>query len=183
MADDEALVRRVEQQRRQWEGETAEIRAMLREKESKLAVYDRRRRLLSLQHEVGGLTDDEYLERLRVMKREEEEFKEQLGYLRRFTTADEPPSPQQIRKALATISTNWERAFCKLAKIVPLLPLALAKDNKQQELLQQLLDQLDVKIIVCAGNKKQRFRLNIFTNIPIKNQEVGDRVMMSPLSS
>ncbi|MCJ7769739.1 MAG: recombinase family protein [Dehalococcoidales bacterium] len=85
MMDDEALIKRTTELRELWERETAGIKEKLREKDVKLASFDKRRRLLSIQHELGGITSDEYLDRLSTIDKEKGEFTEQQTYLRKFT--------------------------------------------------------------------------------------------------
>jgi site-specific DNA recombinase len=88
MMDDEALIKRTAELREKWEKETVEIEGMFRDKKEQLANFDKRRRLLSVQHELGGITDDEYVSRFKAVKREEDEFTEQLTHLKKFTPAE-----------------------------------------------------------------------------------------------
>lgn len=182
MMDDEALISRTAEVREQWERETAGIEEKLREKEAQLATFDKRRRHLSWQHERGGLTDDEYLDRLNTNDREKAEFTEQLRQLRKFTPLEEPPKPEDIREALLTVSSVWDKLVCQLAKAVPLVTTALAKGQEQEKQLAKLVEWLDVKAVVYPGDNDEQLKLGIFVNIPIQKQEIGDGVMVSPSS-
>lgn len=177
--DDEALITRTAELREQWERETAGIEEKLREKEAQLATFNRRRRLLSIQHELGGITDDEYTSRLKAIKREEAEFTEQLAQLSRFTPAEEPPKPEDVREALLSVSSDYW-VLCQLGKAMPLIMAALAKDEEREKQIQQLVEKLDIKVIVYPGDGKQQFKLDVLANIPIQKQEVREGVMVSP---
>jgi hypothetical protein len=179
MMDDEALIRRTAELRGQWERETAGVENKLREREAHLATFDKRRRLLSVQHELGGITDDEYQDRLKAVERERTEFAEQMDQLRRFTPAEEPPKPEVVREALRSVSSDWGKLFCQLAKGLPLIGMALAKGEERDRQIEQLMEKLDIKVTVCPGEDiKHPFTLDVSANIPIQRQEVREGVTM-----
>jgi hypothetical protein len=180
MMDDEALIRRTAEVHKRWEREQAGIENKLREKEAKVANFDKRRRLLSFQHEQGGLTDDEYLNRLNANDREKTEFIEQLKQLRQFKQLEEPPNPEDIKEALLTISSVWEQLACQLAKALPLVVTSLAKDQEKERQLAKIVEWLDVKSVVYPGDRDGKPKLDIFVGLPIQRQEVSDKVKVSP---
>jgi site-specific DNA recombinase len=182
MMDDEVFIRKTEEVHEQWQRETAEIERKVGDKEAQLAVSEKRRRLLSFQHEMGGVTNEEYVDRLKDIAKERAELTEQIAQLRQFTPAEEPPNSEDVRKALRSVSSAWEKVVCQLAKGVPLLQIALAKDQEKDQQLEQLLDKLNVKAVVYPSDSKERFKLDVLVNIPIQKQKVSDKVIVSPLS-
>ncbi len=179
--DDETLLRRTAELRERWEKETAGIEEKLRDKEERLATFDQRRRLLSFQHESGGLTDDEYVDRLEAIEKEKVDFTGQMAQLSRFTPAEEPPRPEDVRQALVSTSSVWGNLLCKVVKAAPFIPIALTKGEEQEKKLDELYEWLDLKAIVYPGDNG-RFKLDVFVNIPIQRKEACEKVMVSPSS-
>ncbi len=179
--DNEAMIKRTAELREQWERETAGIEEKRCDKERQLATYDQRRRLLSYQHESGGLTDPEYLSRLEAIEKEKIEFTWQIAQISKFTPAEEPPKPEDVREALASIPSVWGRLLCQLGKAMPVVGIALAKGEEQEKKLDELYEWLDLKAIVYPGDNG-RFKLDVFVNIPIQRKEACEKVMVSPSS-
>ena len=116
--------------------------------------------------------------RLKAIRREEAEFTEQLAQLSRFTPAEEPPKPEDVRQALCSVSSDWGKLLCQLGKAMPLVTATLAKGEEREKQIQQLVEKLDIKAIVYPGDGKQQFKLDVLANIPIEKQEVRDGVMV-----
>jgi hypothetical protein len=140
-----------------------------------------------------NLSDDEYESRLKNVIGEEAEFTEQQSRLSRFTPAEEPPKPEDVRRALRALQSEspaWHKTFCiLLAKATPIIKIALAKGEERDKLIQELQDlaeklieKWDIKVIVSPGDGGQQFKLDVLVNIPIKKQEVKECVMVSPTS-
>ena len=180
LSDNEALLERTTEVREQWERQAAEIEEKRREKETRLAKFDQRRRLLSIQHELGGLTNDEYQDRLKDIKEEKAQLTEQIEQLASFTSAEEPPRPEDVREAIQALSSVREQIALMFLKALPLIKVALTKGDEQQKQIQELVEKLDIKVVINPGENGQQFKLDVLTNIPIKKQEVSNTVTVSP---
>lgn len=179
--DDEALIRRTGEVWKHWEVGMAGIASKLHEKDRQLATFDRRRGLLSFQHESGGLTDKEYLSKLEAIKKGKIEVLEQLERLSRFTMAEEPPRPEEVRKTLANASSVWDSLLWKVVKAMPLVKIDLVKGEERQKQLDELYEWLGLKAMVYPDDNVG-FKLDIFVNIPIQRAEACEKVMVSPSS-
>jgi len=184
LMDNQALVKRSAELRERWEKETAEVARQLRDKESQREAFEKRRRLLSYQHEHGGLTDEEYDERRTNIKREEAALDEHLARLSNFTATAEPPKPDEVEGALSNLSSLSDTLGCLLAKAIPLIDIALTKGGEQEKKLQELAEKLDVKAVVYPDDGEEGFRMDVFVNIPIERKALDDypMIMVSPSS-
>jgi len=97
---------------------------------------------------------------------------------RNFGPTAEPPEPEVVKEALSNISTFLDALGCFLAKAVPLISLALTNGKQQQEKLQLLVEQLDVRGIIYPDDNEEGFKIDVFVNIPIEPKSLEDYPMI-----
>ncbi|NQT73456.1 MAG: recombinase family protein [Chloroflexi bacterium] len=145
--------------RRAYEKELEVIREMEQRCKDRENQRERRRRLLSVQHEHGGIVDEEYFQRLEDIQKESDgELKE----IKRFNYVLEPPTIEEIRETLDVLQSYY--------------PLADRTEevlrNPQDEVADQLAEKLGLKVIIGPPRVEgHKFYAHIIMNAPILTGE------------
>lgn len=93
LSEPEAVVEQAKKAHGAWESEMIELQQSQRRQQGCIDEREKRRRLLSLQHENGGLSDTEYLARLSNLKKETEQY-EKLDFS--VFIKPEPPTAEEV---------------------------------------------------------------------------------------
>jgi len=155
----EIAMQQAVESRRIYEKELEVIREMDQRCKDRENQRERRRRLLSVQHEHGGITDDEYFQRLEDIQKESDS---ELKDIKRFNYVLEPPTVEEIRETLDVLQAYY--------------PLADRTEevlrNPQDEVADQLAEKLGLKVIIGPPRVEgHRFYARIIMNAPIQSGE------------
>jgi hypothetical protein len=152
------FVFKVLDQGKHWKLRQEELAKKRQDIEVSLREFDRRRRLLSFQHEHHGLTDDEYLSRLQSMQREEASVLDTISRLREL---EKPP----IDLPLKSVDDAWTffQCFFTLQKVIGPWLTSQTDDDKDK-----IAETLDLKAVVYPSDDSiERFRLEILMKLPL----------------
>ena len=149
-ADEEAVLARSTEVYHNWHQEMSGLDDRLKRLEHELEIFNDRRHRLSIQHEMGLLTEGEFAERAKAVKSQENEVLEAIADIQRFQTdRPMPPDPEQVRKGL-----NWIR---KVGEMEPYLAL-LGTDPERHKIGDQLADALDFKATILLTQMRKGLR-------------------------
>jgi hypothetical protein len=145
---------------KRWEAQKEEVAQRKAELEPNLVEFTRRRRLLSFQHEHGGLTDDEYLSRLRSLEREEASV---LDTIKRMSELEKPPIDLLEGRSMEDVIAYLQYCFALQEAFGPVLASA------DEECKGMLAEFLDLKAVVYAGrNASKPFRVELLMKLPLE---------------
>jgi hypothetical protein len=158
LSEPDTVIQRAKESHDNWE-KLKQLKSELRcRKEDQILEREKRRKLLSFQHENGGLTDVEYLKRLRSIQKEETDTVSFAEFLE-----PEPPTPEQV-----------QGTYTRLSTYVPLrLHFHEVLKNPQDELADKLAEELDLKVII--GQPKitgHKYSAQVLLNLPIVPLEI-----------
>ncbi len=160
------LVFTVVEQRQRWELQQEELAKKRQAMETSLDEFNKRRRLLSFQHEHQGLTDDEYLSRLRSLEREEAST---LDTINRLSEFEEPPMDLagfEAGMGIRSVDDAWVFFLFCSALQKAMGPLLVSQDDEHKG---QLAETLDLKAVVYAGHDSaESFRLEVLMRLPLE---------------
>lgn len=156
--NEEAVVKRAKEAYQNWEHEMAGLQNRQVLLEHELSLLDERRHRISRQMELGGLTEDEYSERLGEIKSRQDEVLLAIDDIKKFKTEKPiPAEPEKIRAGF-----NWLK---RLHEQEPLLIL-LGKNQDKHRLGERLADILKFKSTIIPGNDS--YKIEIRVNLPLE---------------
>lgn len=128
--------------------------------EARISEFGKRRRLLGFQHEVSGLTDEEYLSRLQSLRREE---KSVTDILNRMGELEMPTVGVEV---LGLNSADGARAFFQFFSVLQgIIGPAMAKISGEAK--DNLAETLDLKVVVYPGDP---FSIDVMMKLPIEGE-------------
>ena len=143
-----------------WEQEKEEFEKFLAMRQQSEHQKEMRRRALSVQHEMGGVTDEEYQKRLDQIRREAEH---ELDIDQSTFFKEEPPTPEQIKETY-----NRLKAYKPLR-----LHFRGVIRNPQDKLADDLADSLGLKVVIEQPKKpNHKFSAKVLLNLPIREEEM-----------
>jgi len=153
LIEPDAVVEQARKTHEAWQKEEHEWEALRQQAKSRRELREKRRRLLSFQHENGGLADAEYIQRLEALKKEEQDDLALATF-----SEPEPLTPEQA-------SEMYDRL--KAYK-----PLRLHFDEVLRDPRDKFADELAEKVglkIYIAPRKSdgQKYSAYVTVNLPI----------------
>lgn len=149
------VVQMAQKKRQEWESEQWQLDQRKEQLKNVLAEFGKRRRLLSFQHEMGGLSNDEYADRLGMLRREEERIRDELSRLERFQ--EPPPTPHfdsddAMRAFIESCDFQYQRMM----------------DAGNEVTRRDIAKKLDLRVTVLP-DPAHDYRLEMFLELPIDN--------------
>jgi hypothetical protein len=152
MAHPSVMLQVAHEAHKAWEArcrEAEELQAGLARANEELG---RRRRMLSYQHEIGGLTNEEYKDRLSQLTREAQGQPNVAPFLE-----PEPPSPDEIVANIDLVDKAFKRYQQCMERESEVL------QNPQDSQALEIAEKLDVKVIVRPPEQVgEKYSLSIF---------------------
>ena len=144
-----------------WEQEKKEFDKLLAMRQQSEHQKEMRRRALSVQHEMGGITDEEYRRRLDQIRRETEH---EIDVDQIALFEKEPPTPEQIKQTY-----NRLKAYKPLR-----LHFEEVLKNPQDKLAGELADSLGLKVVIKQPKRpNHKFSAKVLLNLPIREEEMS----------
>ena len=158
LSEPDTVIQRAKEDHDNWETQKQLKIELRHRKEDQTQERQKRRRLLSFQHENGGLTDEEYLKKLSDIQKEEVAAVSFAEFLE-----PEPPTLEQVKQT-----------YSRLATYKPLrLHFLEVLRNPQDEHAEQLAEEVGLKIIIgppkIAG---QKYSAQVLMDLTIASEEV-----------
>ena len=163
--DEEGVVARAKETHQNWEKDMAGLQDRQKSLELELNTLKGRRDRISRMFELGGLKEDEYSERLKVVQDREGEVLLMIDDLKRFQTEKPiPADPEKVRAGF-----NWLK---RLREQEPLLIL-LGKSPDRHKLGEQLADALNFKATIVPADN-EGFRIEVRVNLPLEPIQIEE---------
>ncbi|MFH1031624.1 MAG: recombinase family protein [Chloroflexota bacterium] len=153
--DPKSVIERVKQAHDSWEANRLLFEEVKSRKQAQQDNTDKRRRALSIQHEMSGLTDDEYARRLSDIKNE-------VATAPDFGVFDEPepPTPEQIGKFAMYHDLIMYRG--RLSEVL---------DNPRDTVANKLADDVNLKVVVNPPKVEgQKYSAQVLVDLPVKSE-------------
>ena len=143
-----------------WEREKKGFEKFLVTRQENERRQETRRRALSIQHEMGGITDEEYKQRLQQIRREAER---ELNTEQTISFRQEPPTPEQIRQTYDSL-----KAFVPL-----LLHMREVLKNPQDKVADEIAETLGLTIVLEEPKRPgHKFSARVLLNLPVTEEEI-----------
>ena len=164
-SDEEGVIARAKEVYQNWEQDMEGLQDRQKRLELELNTLNGRRDRISRMFELGGLKEDEYSERLKVVQDRESEVLSMIDDLRKFQTEKAiPADPEKVRAGF-----NWLK---RLREQEPLLIL-LGKSPDRHKLGEQLADTLNFKATIVPSDKAG-FKVEVRVNLPLEPIEIEE---------
>jgi hypothetical protein len=140
-----------------WESEANEAKEMHERKKNRQHERDKRRRLLSFQHEMGGLTDEEYVQRLNDIDKGAGNEVDDLAVF----SEPEAPKFEEVMEVY-----NRLQAFTLGQNFDQLLV------NPQDKSADELAEAVDLKVIIGKPKAAEhKYSALVLMDLPIPNTQ------------
>jgi len=165
--DEENIVAKAKEFYDNWAQQMSELDDRQHRLEHELELLNERRRRVGIQNEMGGLTNDEYAERLKVIKNREDEVLKATTDIQKFRTEKPvPANPEKVRAGY-----NW---FQKLNQQMGLWMLSsLDGMLDKQKFFEEFADVLNFKATILPTENKG-FKVEVRVNLPLQPIEIEE---------
>ena len=160
LSEPEAVIEKARIAHDAWEREKEDFEKFRTIRQDSERQKEMRRRALSIQHEMGGITDEEYQERLNQIRKEADH---ELNIDQSTFFKEEPPTPEQIKQT-----------YNRLIAYKPLrLHFREVIRNPQDKLADELAGSLGLKVIIEQPKRPDhKFSARVLLNLPIIEEEI-----------
>lgn len=167
LSEPETVIKQARVAHENWEKQKAIFELLSGTKERYHIENEKRRRQLSVQHEYGGITDEEYLRRLNDMRCEEPTIVDEF-------TEPEPLTPEQVKET-----------YDRLSIFKPLrLRFKDVLKNPRDEMADELAEKVGLKVIVGKPvNEGEKFSVQVKMNLPLEDETIAFPDELEPVAS
>ncbi|MFC1926227.1 recombinase family protein [Chloroflexota bacterium] len=159
LSEPETIIQKAKETHNRWQEKRDLLQELNRRCKSHEYELEKRRRLLSFQHENGGLTDQEYRDRLEQIKREYE----MAPLLDPFQLEPEPPSLEQVKDTFNRLA-HYAQLRQRFGQVL--------KDPQDKE-ADKLAQEIDMKVIISPTKiEGQKYSAQVLMNLPIADSEI-----------
>ena len=160
LSEPEVVIKKARIAHDAWQREKEEFEKFRAIRQDSKQQKEMRRRALSVQHEMGGITDEEYQKRLDQIRKEAEH---ELDIDRSTFFKEEPPTPEQIKQT-----------YSRLRELKPLrLHFSEVLRNPQDKLADDLADSLGLKVIIEQPERADhKFSARVLLNLPVTEEAI-----------
>ena len=160
LSEPEAVIEKARIAHDAWEREKEDFERFSAIRQDSERQKEMRRRALSIQHEMGGITDEEYQKRLDQIRKEAEH---ELDIDQNTFFKEEPPTPEQIKQT-----------YNRLKEFKPLrLHFREVLRDPQDKLADDFAGTLGLKVIIEQPKKRDhKFSARVFLNLPVVEEEI-----------
>ncbi len=155
LSSPEAVIENASTKHVEWENEFARLKELDAERSLQHQQRERRQKQLSFQHEMGGISDTEYRERLEHIQQEAEE-----NSTTKFDDfiKNKPPTAEEVAEA-----------YDRVLAYKPLrLHWEMMNNDTKDEYAAKMAEELDLKIIIGPPMiKRHKYSVQVKMNIPV----------------
>lgn len=164
-SDEEGVVARAKEAYQNWEKDMAGLQDRQKSLELELNTLKGRRDRISRMFELGGLTEDEYPDRLKIVQSRQNEILGIINDLQKFRTEKPiPADPDKVRAGF-----NWLKRLREQESLL----ILLGKSPDKHRLGEQLADILNFKATIVPSDKAG-FKVEVRVNLPLEPIQIEE---------